>query len=120
MTTPIGIAELAEAVAGFIEEVAGTLGGRPAFHAKVAQNALAIISREARSDALQAEGAFYRGQTAIDDPVAAEADFCRRIRMGEIDADDELLRELSTFVAARLAVDNPKFSTLSRLKDLDE
>ncbi|MEE4350852.1 MAG: DUF6285 domain-containing protein [Pacificimonas sp.] len=120
MTTPIGPAELAEAVSGFIEEIMPQLEGRQAFHAKVARNALAIISREVRDDPLPAERAYYAERTGVDGGGAeAERAFCAALRTGEIDAGDPaLLSDMTAFVAARLAVDNPKFSTLKRLKDL--
>ncbi|EMD84600.1 DUF6285 domain-containing protein [Pacificimonas flava] len=118
MNGGIGIADLAEAVAGFIEEVSGGLDGRQAFHARVACNALAIIAREARQDPLPDETAFYARETG---EIAAEAcrAYCAAIRRGEVVAvDPGMLAQMSDFVAARLAVDNPKFSTLARLRAL--
>lgn len=118
MSSPIGIAELAEAVSGYLEEIMPELEGRQAFHGKVARNALGIIAREARADQMATERGYYAQRTGAA-PEEAERAFCANIRSGEIDADDpELLEDMVIFVAARLAVDNPKFSTLERLKDL--
>ena len=117
MTSTIGIAELAEAVSGFIEEVSDQLEGRQAFHAKVAQNALAIIAREARQDPLRAEAVYYQERTGKEGEEARQA-FCASIRRGELDpGDPQLLADMERFVTARLAVDNPKFSTLRRLQE---
>ena len=121
MSRGIQIEDLAEAVAGYIDEISGKLEGRQAFHAKVAQNALAIIAREARQKPREAELAYYRermGCSADQDPAVA---FAAGIRSGEVEPDDpDMLKKLAGFVAARLAVDNPKFSTLPRLRELAE
>lgn len=113
MRSDIDIADLAEAVAAFIGEL--PLKGRQAFHAKVAQNALAIVAREHRAPDLADESAFYVERTGAD-PAHARAAFCRRIRDGSLKGED-VLAELEPFILARLAVDNPKFPTLARLKE---
>ncbi len=113
---PTSIADLAEAVSGFLDEISDALDGRRAFHAKVARNALAIIAREDRARPLEAELAWYEDRTG-EEGQAARAAFCRMIRQGRIASDDpDLLAKMAEFVTARLAVDNPKFSTLARLR----
>ena len=120
MSRGVQIADLADAIAGSIDEVSGALEGRQAFHARVAKNALAIIAREARQNPRPAELAYYREKTGCSDDADAALAFAEAIRNGDLDADDpEMLEALSGFIAARLAVDNPKFSTLARLKDLN-
>ena len=116
---PIGTAELAEAVSGFIEDIAEGLEGRQRFHAKVAMNALAIIARADRSDAPAEEIAYYKRRTGAAAADACAA-FCKMIRAGDIAPDDaDTLTRLARFVAARLAIDNPSYSTLSRLQEDD-
>ncbi|MGB3721699.1 MAG: DUF6285 domain-containing protein [Pacificimonas sp.] len=110
------IADLAEAVSGFLDEIAGDLEGRRAFHAKVAQNALAIIAREDAARPLKAELAWYAQQTGAENEQARAA-FCEQLRSGHIAPDDpHVMEKMIEFVTARLAVDNPKFPTLSRLR----
>ena len=112
--------DLAEAVSGFIEEISEHLEGRQAFHARVARNALAIVAREARQRPREAELAYYQERTGCADDAAPDAEFAAAIRNGRIDTDDpEMLKSMTRFVAARLAVDNPKFSTLAILRELD-
>ena len=112
MAGTIEAADLVEAVRGFLAEIEGDLKGRRAFHAKVASNALAIVVRELRERPLEAEAAAFG--TLGSDPVEA----CRRIRAGEwTSATPGLLDALESGIIARLAVDNPRFSTLPRLRE---
>ncbi|MGB7405666.1 MAG: DUF6285 domain-containing protein [Pacificimonas sp.] len=112
-------ADLVEAVAAFLDDVSGELSGRRAFHAKVARNALAIVLRELRDDPLATELAWYEDRTG-ESGEAARSAYCAQIRAGDVDPGDAaLLAKMTEFVSARLAVDNPKFSTLQRLRELD-
>ena len=90
-------AELIDAVAEFItRDVAPTLTGRLAFHARVAANVLAIVKRE-----LELGPAADRADTARlaallgteGEPGALTEELCRRIEAGEIAADDPALIE---------------------------
>ena len=113
-------AQLIDAVAGFItNEIAPTLSGRLAFHARVAANALAIVKRELelgpaadRADA--ARLAALLGQDG--DPTTLTAELCRRIESGEIAADDPaLIDHLWATTLATLAVDQPNYGTYRRI-----
>ncbi|MBV7256550.1 hypothetical protein KCG44_07100 [Pacificimonas sp. WHA3] len=119
MAGPVSIADLAESVSMYLDEIAPGLSGRQAFHGKVARNVLAIIAREARAVSLAAEGDWYAARTGATGE-AARREYCRLIRSGDVDPfDDGLVARMSTFVAARLAVDNPGFSTLARLQETE-
>ena len=113
-------AQLIDAVAGFItNEIAPTLSGRLAYHARVAANALAIVKRELelgpaadRADA--ARLAALLGQDG--DPATLTAELCRRIETGEIAADDPaLIDHLWATTLATLAVDQPNYGTYRRI-----
>lgn len=110
-------ADLTEAVQAFLRQVESSLTGREAFHAKVAANALGIVIRELRQqpDAIeQAELSRLLGGDA--DLPALRTDVSERLRDGRLSAETPgLIDALIVAVAARLAVDNPKYSTLSRL-----
>ena len=100
-------AELVEAVEAFLRGVETRLSGRESFHAKVAANVLAIVARDLRQDPDAVEAA------ALGDVAA----LCQRLRSGEAGVDTPgLLKALTEATVARLAVDNPKYSTLERLK----
>jgi hypothetical protein len=113
-------AELIDAVAGFItNELAPTLTGRLAFHARVAANALAIVRREIElgpaADRADAERlAALLGMQG--DNVALTEELCRRIEAGEIAADDPaLIEHLWATTLATLAVDQPNYGTYRRI-----
>ena len=110
---------LVEAVAAFLSEIEGDLTGRAAFHAKVAANALAIVARELAQQPDVAEAAaldVLLGHAAPAEELRAEA--CALIRSGALDADSPgLLDALLAATLARLAVDNPRYSTFRRLTD---
>lgn len=103
--------ELLAAVQLFLKEAEAALDGRMAFHARVASNAIAIVRREqeqrpdrAEADALAALG----GAAAI----------CAGLRDGILlPSDPTLLAAIRAGVLARLAVDNPRYSTLQRLRE---
>lgn len=122
-------AELIAAVADFIEQKAAPqLDAHTAFHAKVAVNALRIVQREverelrasqAGSSADAAELARLRALCAADDGTdatvaALNRELCVRIADGRIAVDDDALRRhLLQSVLDRLAVDNPKYPSLT-------
>lgn len=117
MRSRIEAVDLVEAAAAFLKEAEGELSGRMAFHAKVAANALAIAARELRErpGAVEAEalGALLP-DVPLDERLAAA---CARIRSGAWTTETPgLLDALEVGVTARLAVDNPRFSTLPRLR----
>ncbi len=117
MRSRIEASDLVEAAAAFLKEAEGELSGRMAFHAKVAANALAIALRELRERPDEAEA---DALSALLPDVPAEervAAACARIRSGVWTAETPgLLDALETGIVARLAVDNPRFSTLQRLR----
>jgi Domain of unknown function (DUF6285) len=112
MAGSIGAADLVEAVEGFLRQLESELGGRHGFHAKVAANALAVVARELRKGPAEIEAAAF---ASLGSDVA---DACSRIRSGEwTAATPGLLDAVERGIVARLAVDNPKFSTLTRLRE---
>lgn len=103
--------ELLAAVQLFLKEAEGELGGRLAYHAKVAGNALGIVLRELEGnpDAVE-EQAFQ--------PFDGVAAACAALRDGRLFPDDKaLLKAIRTSVLARLAADNPKYATFARLTE---
>ncbi len=113
-------AELIDAVAEFLtRDVAPTLTGRLAFHARVAANVLAIVRRELAlgPDADRADAARLTallGQKG--EPAALTEELCRRIAAGEIAADDPaLIEHLWATTLATLAIDQPGYATYRRI-----
>ncbi len=106
---------LIEAVAAFLSEIETELTGRAAFHAKVAGNVLAVVVRELDQQPERAEAAAF---ARLLGPGATAADVCERLRDGRLTvATPGLLDALLAATTARLAVDNPRYSTLRRLRD---
>jgi hypothetical protein len=117
-------AELIDAVAGFItNELAPTLSGRLAFHARVAANALAIVKRELEQGpaADRADAARLTDLLGMEgDDTALTEELCRRIETGEIAADDPaLIDHLWATTLATLAVDQPGYGTYRRIVAAD-
>jgi hypothetical protein len=113
-------AELIDAVSEFISrDVAPTLTGRLAFHARVAVNALAIVRRELLQgpDADRADAqrlAALLGEAG--DPAALTEELCRRIAAGEIAADNPaLIDHLWATTLDTLAIDQPGYATYRRI-----
>ena len=113
-------AELLDSVSEFISrDVAPTLTGRLAFHARVAVNVLAIVRRELLQgpDADRADAqrlAALLGEAG--DPVALTEELCRRIAAGEIAADDPaLIEHLWATTLDTLAIDQPGYATYRRI-----
>jgi hypothetical protein len=103
--------QLVEAVQLFLKEAEGELQGRLAFHAKVAANTLAIVSRELAQQPDAAEATAFAPFGGVD---AA----CEGLRQGRLSPDDPaLLRAIRAGALARLAVDNPRYATFQRLSE---
>ena len=117
MSEQIEAAVLAEAVAAFIAEIEGSLSGRQAFHAKVAANALGIVAREIRQKPQAVEAGALAGFLGHDAGIdALRAEICGRLRMGQLTPETPgLLEALTTATVAKVAVDNPRYSTLARM-----
>ena len=112
-------ADLIDSVRGFLAEFESELSGRQAFHARVAGNVLALVERELRQrpEAVEAEAlSGLLGRTA---PLAElRADVCAALRDRSLDERTPgLLEALLAATVAKLAVDNPKFSTYRRLTE---
>lgn len=133
--------DLLDAVRAFIAGL--QLDGRDAFHAKVAGNVLAIVARELAQRPDVAEAIALKSldhaphqdrhtreggddERGIGDNAeggdgcvgagALSAEVCAAIRSGALTvATPGLLDALIGAMTARLAVDNPRYSTLARL-----
>lgn len=117
MRSHIEAADLIEAATAFLRETEAELSGRTAFHARVAANALAIAARELQDRPAEVEAAALAALLPDVAPEARVAAVCARIRSGAWSAETpSLLDALEAGITARLAVDNPKFPTLERLR----
>lgn len=97
--------QLIESVRLFLAEAEAELSGRLAFHAKVAGNVLAIVTRElaAFPDAAGATG-------ALRDAL------CAQLRDGRADVETPgLVDALLAAAVAQVAVDNPRYATFKRV-----
>jgi len=111
------ILELVEAVRAFIEQRAmPELKGHTAFHARVAANALGIVSRElSRGPKSNAEEtarlSALLGHTGTLEDLNRE--LCRRIREGEIGLDTPGLKaHLDLTTREKVEIDQPNYSGL--------
>ena len=104
---------LLEAVTAYLAEIEPELTGRAAFHAKVAANVLAVVARELDQQPALAEAAAF---ARLLGPGATAAQVCERLRDGRLTiATPGVLDALLAATTARLAVDNPRYSTFRRL-----
>lgn len=112
-------ADLVDSVRGFLAELESELSGRQAFHAKVAGNVLALVERELRQQPEAVEAAALAGLLGREAPLAElRSAACAALRGSDLDAQTPgLLDALTAGTLARLAVDNPKFSTYRRLTE---
>ena len=113
-------AELIDAVSEFItRDLAPTLTGRLAFHARVAGNVLAIVRRELLQGAGADRADAGRLATLLGhagDPAVMTEELCRRIASGEIAPDDPaLIEHLWASTLDTLAVDQPGYATYRRI-----
>ncbi len=119
--------DLLRAVQRFLEEdLLPELEGVRRFHARVAANALGIVTREIETEGRHLPDRYARLCAILDseprgasDPTALAAEIetlegrlCERIRAGDADAAsawrEDLLEHLRLSVRERLAVSNPK------------
>jgi hypothetical protein len=112
-------ADLVEAVREYLAGVESQLPGRDGFHAKVAGNVLATVARELRQQPEQVEQAALAALLGRAAPLAElRRDACAALRDGRLGIDTPgLLDRLTEATLARLAVDNPNFSTFRRLTE---
>jgi hypothetical protein len=113
------IRELVDAVREFLEKRAmPELKGHTAFHARVAANALGIVSRE-----LELGGAASREELARlvallkhdGAPDTLNRELCGAIRDGGIALDDAALRDhLERTVRDKVAIDQPNYAGVKR------
>ena len=113
-------ADLVEAVHAFLQEIESSLVGREAFHAKVAANVLGIVERELRQQPERIEANALVHILGHDAPLAElRAEACAALREGRLGtATPGLLDDLIAATLAKLAVDNPRYSTYRRLTEL--
>jgi hypothetical protein len=119
-------AELLEAIAAFIsEEALPALSGAERFHGLVAANVARILAREAElapaaleqecaelGRLLERSGEPTTGTAGYELALELNRELCRRIEAGEADAEpfrSRVLAYLERSVAAKLAIDNPRF-----------
>lgn len=103
------VPELLEAVRGYLDDTARPLlEGRPAFHARVASNALAIVQREWELGAGQAAAHRQRLHTL---GYSTDEELTRAIREGELAGREEEVWEAVTAAAHdKLQVANPSYA----------
>lgn len=110
-------AQLIEAVAGYIESIAPSLGGRDAFHGRVAVNALRIVVRELELGPA-AEARELQGLAALGCPgrlEEARRALCAAIRSGEQTLENgQLAEHLLRCTADRVAIEQPNYASLAR------
>lgn len=113
-------AELIEAVRRFLAETARPqLTGHAAFHARVAENVLAIIARELELGEDADTAAKTRLLALLDEDdtstlEALERRLSERIRAGEMDLETPgLIEHLKASAIDQVRVDQPKYSGLA-------
>jgi hypothetical protein len=110
--------DLLAAVRHFLEaDVQPELKGRKAFHAKVAANVLATLERELTVQPLETERQVLAGLLGAGKSLKAmRTDLAEAIRSGRMtETTPGLLDALERITLARLAADNPGYSTYRRL-----
>jgi hypothetical protein len=113
------LVELVTSVRDFIERTAAPkLEGHAAFHARVAINALGIVERQLQQapESEAEELARLRALLGHDGSLEElNRELCARIRAGELGlATPGLAEHLRATTFAKLAVDQPKYSTFVR------
>jgi hypothetical protein len=121
MAEQVEAVALVEAVADFLRSIEGDLAGQKGFHAKVAANALAIVARELAQQPGAVEAAalgdFLDHRASLP---ALRAELCGRLRAGQLTPETPgLLEALTAATLAKVAVDNPRYSTLGRMAAVD-
>ena len=119
MSEQITAEVLVAAVAAFLKSIEGELSGRSAFHAKVAGNALGIVTRELAQAPRLAEQAALSAYLGHDAGLEAlRAELCGRLRAGQLTPETPgLIEALCDAVMPKVAVDNPRYATLARMRD---
>lgn len=117
MSEQVEARALIEAVADFLRRIEVDLPGQKGFHAKVAANALAIVARELAQRPGDAEtsalGGFLGHRASLP---ALRAEVCGRLRSGQLTPETPgLLDALAVATLAKVAVDNPRYSTFTRM-----
>lgn len=117
MAEQIEAITLIEAVQLFLAELEPELKGRRAFHAKVAQNALAIVARELAQAPQTTEQALLAQVLDHEAPLdRLRADLCSQLRAGTMgEATPGLVDALLSVALAKCGVDNPRYATFRRL-----
>jgi hypothetical protein len=110
--------QLVLAVKQFLEtDVLPKLENRTAFHARVATNVLAIVARDLSLTPEKTEAAAFSSLLPGATSTPAQ-DLCMALRNGMLtEESDGLLETLLAASKARVAADNPKYSTLHRLQN---
>ena len=116
--------ELVDAVREFIETHAmPELKGHTAFHARVAANALAIVVRELDMGGRAGEDERARLNALLGHDGTLDAlnrELCARIRSGAFTlATDGLARHLEATARDKVAIDQPNYSGLKQVVELD-
>lgn len=112
--------DLLQAVSEFIrDEATPTLDGAAAFHARVAMNVLEIVRREmhlgAAADADERARLQRLLHAAEEDLQRLNTDLCQRISLGDFGLHTPgLVDHLWRTTLARLAIDQPSYSTFLR------
>jgi len=112
ITHPTAV-ELVDVVARWIDGVRPSLTGRDAFMARVAVNALGIVSRELTSGPGAEAAAVARFSELLGREggfAELNAELCRRLREGEMDrATPGLLAALEACALEQIAIDQPNY-----------
>lgn len=115
MSEQIEMQNLIEAVAEFLQSL--PLEGQHAFHAKVAIGVLGIVVREMEQAPRAEEASALARFLGHDAPLdALRAELCGRLQRRQLSPETPgLLEALSKAATAKVAVDNPRYSTFSRM-----
>lgn len=115
MSEQIEMQTLVEAVADFLKSL--PLHGQQAFHAKVAAGALGIVAREITQAPRAQEAAALAAFLGHDAPLdTLRAELCGRLQRRQLTPETPgLLDALTKASLAKLAVDNPRYSTFQRM-----
>ena len=122
--------QLLAAVQTFLrDKIAAQLEGAEAYHLRVALHTLATVERElaataewqrVRESLQELLRQLPQSHTAVAQGAAQDdrAELCEHIRSGALAADNpQLLAWLKADALARVAVDNPRYSTYLHLKE---
>jgi hypothetical protein len=115
------IETLINAVSLFIKDVASpALSGRSLFHARVAQNVLAIVEREALYGAQFSSAQQDRLRLLLDmdgDLEVLNQELCARIKDGRLSAEDARAHLVKSTMG-KLSIDQPNYAGYLRAREL--